>query len=404
MMGYPMTLMRNAIVMWAVLGAACAVPAQMPAAPAPQQQPKIASTLLWHAGDEGYDTYRIPGIVVSSRGTVLAYAVARRHLQDGDWSDSDIMLRRSVDGGKSWEPSKKIAGDSHGVTDNPVAIASRKKGVVYLLYQHNYARIFYMRSKNDGASFSKPVDITSVLDSLKSQFAWTVVALGPGHAIELRSGRLLVPVWLAEGVQTGNGRRRHAPSAITTLYSDNHGKTWKHGDLIARNSSELPNPNEFQLIQLADGSVMANIRNGDKRHRRAVATSPDGISHWTQPQLDEQLYDPICAASIARYSARPKDARNRILFSNPDSESLSDAERSSKGLRRNLTLKMSEDEGKTWPVSRVLQRGSAGYSDIAVAPDKTIYVIYEGIQGPTGKADSITVLHFGLPWLVGLNP
>ena len=383
----------------AVLGAAYAIQAQAPAIPAPGQQPGIESTLLWHAGDEGYDTYRIPGIVVSRRGTVLAYGVARRHLQDGDWSDSDIMLRRSVDGGKDWEPSKKIAGDSHGVTDNPVAIASHKKGVVYFLYQHNYERVFYMRSKNDGASFSQPVDITSALDSLKVQFAWTVVALGPGHAIELRSGRLLVPVWLAEGMQTSNGRRRHAPSAITTLYSDNHGRTWKHGDLIARNSSEMSNPNEFQLVQLADGSVMANIRIGDKRQRRAVATSPDGISHWTKPQFDEQLYDPICAASIVRYSAAPKDDKDRILFSNPDSESLSAAEKSNKGLRRNLTLKMSEDEGKTWPVSRVLHRGSSGYSDIAVAPDKTIYVIYEGIQGPTGKADSITVLHFGLPWI-----
>lgn len=273
-----MNSIRNGMLMCIVLGSVCAISAQTPTVMAQKQQPGIESTLLWHAGDQGYDTYRIPGIVVSRRGVVLAYGVARRHLQDGDWSDSDIMLRRSVDGGEHWEPSKKIAGDSHGVTDNPVAIASRKKGVVHFLYQHNYARVFYMRSKDDGASFSKPVDITSALDSLKAQFAWTVVALGPGHAIELRSGRLLVPVWLAEGAQTVNGQRRHAPSAITTLYSDNHGKTWKHGDLIARNSTEMSNPNEFQLIQLADGSVMANIRTGDKRQKRAVATSPDGIS------------------------------------------------------------------------------------------------------------------------------
>lgn len=94
----------------------------------------------------------------------------------------------------------------------------------------------------------------------------------------------------------------------------------------------------------------------------------------------------------------PRDDKNRILFSNPDSESLSAAGKG-KGLRKNLTLKMSEDEGKTWPVSRVLHPGSSGYSDIAVSPDKTIYVIYEGILGATGKADSISVLRFGLPWI-----
>lgn len=356
----------------------------------------LQSTLLWQGGTEGYETFRIPGIVVTSRGAVLAYGVGRRFLKDGDWSDSDILLRRSLDGGKTWEASRRIAGDGHGVTDNPVAIASRKKGRVHLLYQHNYERIFYMQSKDDGATFSKPIDITSALDSLRSEFAWTVVALGPGHAIELRNGRLLVPVWMAEGEQTIHGQRRHAPSGITTLYSDNKGKTWKHGDIIAVNSPDIANPNEMQLIQLADGSMMANIRTGDKAMLRAVAVSPDGIHHWTKPKFDDHLYDPICAAAIVRYSVTPKDDRNRILFVNPDSESLLMAHEGKSGPRQNLTLKMSEDEGKTWPFSHLLHQGSSGYSDIAVAADKTIYVLYEGNLGPPAKGNSITVLRFNL--------
>lgn len=355
--------------------------------------PQMQSTLLWQGGTGGYETYRIPGIVVTMDGTVLAYGVGRRYLKDGDWSDSDILMRRSVDGGKSWLPSQHIAGDGHGVTDNPVAISDREHGVVHLLYQHDYARVFYMRSTDDGASFTQPVDITAALEGLRAQFHWTVVALGPGHAIQLRSGRLLVPVWMAAGVATVNGQRKHAPSAITTLYSDDEGKTWQHGELIAADSPAMRNPNEMQLVQLNDGSVMANIRTGDKAQLRAVAISPDGISHWTKPSFDPHLYDPICEASIVRYD------RRHILFTNPDSQSLPGPAKSNHGLRRNLTLKMSDNEGKTWPVSRLLHEGSAGYSDVAVAPDKTIYVIYEGVLDAGGKANSITVLRFNMAWL-----
>jgi sialidase-1 len=382
-----------------VISLLCIVALETFCAVAQNPQAQFQSTLLWHAGDNEYETYRIPGIIVTARGAVLAYGVARRFLKDGDWSDSDIMLRRSLDDGKTWESSKRIAGDLHGVTDNPVAIASRRKGDVHFLYQHNYERIFYMRSRDDGATFSTPVDITSALDTLRSQFAWTVVALGPGHAIELRSGRLLVPVWMAQGVQTANGQRRHAPSGITTLYSDDHGRTWKHGDIIAINSPEMANPNEMQLIQLSDGHVMANIRTGDNTRLRAIAISPDGIHHWTKPKFDAHLYDPICAAGIVRYSIAPKDDRGRILFINPDSESLPESHQGKSGPRQNLTLKMSEDEGKTWPVSRLLHPGSSGYSDVAVAPDKTIYVLYESSLDPSIKANSITLLRFNLSWL-----
>jgi len=359
----------------------------------PARTPQMQSTLLWRGGAGGYETYRIPGIVVTARGTVLAYGVGRRYIKDGDWSDSDILLRRSLDGGKSWEPSQHVAGDSHGVTDNPVAIGDRERGLVHLLYQHDYARVFYMRSTDDGASFTKPVDITSALEGMRSQFNWTVVALGPGHAIQLRSGRLLVPVWMAAGTTTVNGRRKHAPSAITTLYSDDEGKTWQHGELIAADAPAMVNPNEMQLVQLDNGSVMANIRTGDKARLRAVAISPDGISRWAKPRFDQHLYDPICEAGIVRYD------RHRILFTNPDSQSLPGSAKSSHGLRRNLTLKMSEDEGQTWPVSRLLHEGSAGYSDVAVAPDKTIYAIYEGVLDPGGKGNSISVLRFNMAWI-----
>ncbi|GGA65075.1 neuraminidase [Edaphobacter acidisoli] len=360
--------------------------------------PQWSQTLLWKAGTDGYETFRIPGVVATARGTILAYAVGRRFLKDGDWSDSDIFFRRSDDDGSTWSRAYRVAGNSHGVTDNPVAIADRRRGVIHLLYQHNYAQVFYMRSDDDGKSFTRPTDITSALVGIRAKFDWTVVALGPGHAIQLRNGRLLVPVWMAEGGSIGNGRRRHSPTAITTLYSDNDGRTWHHGEIIAVNSPDLPNPNEMQVVQLADGNIMANIRSGGKQMLRAVAISPDGISHWTAPHFDKHLYDPICAAAIVRYGKDPTSGRNLMLFTNPDSQSLVGRSSRSHGLRRNLVLKMSENGGGTWPASRLLHEGSAGYSDIAVAPDKMIYVIYEGAFKSGDKANSVTILRFNLAW------
>jgi sialidase-1 len=366
----------------------------LPFASAYGEKPHLNQTRLWYAGENGYDTYRIPGIVVTAKGSVLAYGVARRRLQDGDWADCDIVLRRSTDGGKRWDKSRRIAGNSQGVTDNPVAIAAREEDAVHLLYQHNYASVYYMKSTDDGATFSAPVDITSSLIDLRSQFNWNVVALGPGHAIELKSGRLLVPVWLAAGKVESKGRRAHGPSGITTIYSDDGGKTWAHGDLIALNTPEMTNPGEFQVIQLADGSVLANIRTGDKKLQRAVALSPDGISHWTKPEFDPHLYDPVCDAGIARYDS------HRILFSNPDSSAMP-RKSTGQGLRQNLTIRMSEDEGRTWPMSRLLVAGPTGYSDIAVDPkSKEIFDIYEMPDDPKSKALSLYVARFNLAWLM----
>ena len=365
----------------------------------PDLAQKPEKLILWSAGDQGYELFRIPGIVVSKRGTILAYTNARRTIAQGDWGDSDIMLRRSADGGKTYQRSQHIAGDGHGVTDNPVAIAAQTDGKIHFLYQHDYARVFYMVSSDEGQTFSPAVDITGALEDLRSDFPWTVVALGPGHAIQMTTGRLLVPVWLAAGKVHPDGTRAHAPSAITTLYSDDNGKTWHHGDLIARATPELINPNENQDIQLSDGSIMANIRTGDSRDRRLVAFSPDGIHAWTRPTYDEHLYDPICDAGIVRYSAKPKDAENIILFTNPDSEDTPAPGGGTKGLRRNITVRVSTDEGKTWPVKRVLEPGVAGYSDIAVGRDKTIFDIYETPLGTNNKEHSVVITRFKLEWV-----
>jgi sialidase-1 len=373
------------IALWAAWGAAALGLAGLAAAGASD----MSRTTLWKAGESGYETYRIPGIVVTPRGTILAYAAARRRIADGDWSDTDIVMRRSEDGGVVWQPSRRIAGAGRGVTANPVALPDRQTGAVHFLYQTGYDHCFYMRSVDDGRSFSKPVDITGVLEGFRPRYAWTVIAPSVGHAIQLRSGRLLAPIWMARGKETSPGRREHAPSAVATIYSDDHGDTWRRGAIVAENSPALPNPSETMAVELADGRVMVNMRTTSARHRRAVSISPDGISRWSPPRFDEALFDPICAASVVRYTSAPRDAKNRLLFSNPDSEPLPDSAKSGYRLRRRLTLRLSEDDGETWPVERVIEPGSAGYSDLAVGPNGAISCIYEAALKPGSRASSV---------------
>ena len=162
-------------------------------------------TDLFTAGDAAYETYRIPGIVVTKKGTLLVYCEARKSAKS-DWGHIDVMLRRSTDGGKTFDAPRKIVDPTPSPADdttvnNPVAIPDPDSGAVHFVYCINYAHCFYMRSDDDGQTFSKPVDITATLEELRPKYDWKVFATGPGHGIRLKSGRLLIPVWLAKPIE-----------------------------------------------------------------------------------------------------------------------------------------------------------------------------------------------------------
>lgn len=346
---------------------------------------------LFEVPMEGYQSYRIPAIVATPKGAVLAFTSARRAVSD--WAAIDIVMRRSLDG-KTWQPRRVIAGDGTSTTDNPTPIVDRG-GVIHFLYQVNYVRLFYMRSGDDGVTFTRPVDITAAIDQYRPEYDWNVAAPGPGHAIQLRNGRLLVPIWLSKG------GRKHRPSVISTIYSDDEGKTWKRGGIVP---AALPNMSEHVAVELADGRVMLNIRSEHPGHRRAVAYSPDGIHEWTKPELHPDLYDPICMASLLRLTARPAQARNRLLFANPDSRANTRQLRAWGGRpRENVTLRLSYDEGRTWPVSRILEPGRGGYTDLTIGPDGTMHCLYErgAIPGNELNTRYLTVARFNLEWLTG---
>lgn len=386
-------------------------------------EPFLEKIDLFEAGRDGYALYRIPGIVVTPKGTVLAYCEARKSAK-GDWGTIDIMLRRSTDGGKTFATRRqvahfgprvpknevalkqKLATEDEQTVNNPVAIVDRETGTIHLLYCLEYARCFAMRSDDDGQTFSEPVEITATFDAFRPEYDWKVLATGPGHGIQMANGRMVVAVWLS----AGTGNHAHRPSVTSVIFSDDLGKTWRRGEVAVPNTAEFVNPNETVLIELADGRVMLNIRSESEAHRRLVTVSKDGATAWSRPEFQDALLEPICMGSLVRLSSRPGSDKDRILFANPHNldRAAGNARPGASRDRKNLSIKLSYDEGRTWPVDKPLEPGYAAYSDLAVGPDGTIFCLYErGTDQGTGREKSnrvtsythLTLARFNLEWL-----
>ncbi len=356
----------------------------------------LEKTDLFEAGDHGYYIYRVPGISVTPGGVVLAYAEARRESWS-DWADIDILMRRSLDGGRTWEAAEMVVDHARwgeGPANNFITIPDRDTGVVHALHCHNYARGFYRRSTDEGATWSEPVEVTDVLAEFRSEYDWGVCAFGPGHGIQLAGGRLLAPIWLSE-----SHTHAHRPNRAAVVYSDDHGESWQRGDMVP---DAIPCCNETEAVQLADGRVLLNMRNMGDGRRRAVTVSEDGVSDWAEPWYDEELPEPRCFGSIQRLTREGPDDRNRILFSNPDVFEPMAEHGIDWGDRRDVTVRLSYDECDSWPVKRRLEDGPSGYSDLAVLPDKTILCIYERgrvEEGKTANNRYMTLARFDLEWL-----
>ena len=376
------------------------------------EEPAVEKIVLFEEDKGGFRLYRIPGIVVTVRGTVLAYCEARKY-SVADRGEIEIHLRRSTDGGRTWDAPRQIAhagprlprnphlpddkrgkddmgGPDEQTVNNPVAIAGRD-GTVHFLYCVEYMRCFYMRSDDDGITWSKPVEITSTFEPFRSQCDWQAIATGPGHGIQLRSGRLVVPVWIA--TYEGGSSIRHASSVV---YSDDDGTTWHAGEIAVRGGGEC------NVAELSDGKVILTARNSDPSNRRAVTFSPDGATSWSRVEFADELLEPGCMAGLTDCTAQ--DGESLLLFANPHTTRRSHKE------RKNLTLKASYDDGRTWPIDRLLQSGPSAYSDLAVLADGTVLCFYEsGVPKSSRKYkrpwqySCLVVARFGLDWLTDGN-
>lgn len=377
------------------------------------EEPAVEKVVLFEEDKGGFRLYRIPGIVVTARGTVLAYCEARK-FSIADRGEIEIHLRRSTDDGRTWDAPRQIAhlgprlprnphlpedkrgkdmgGPDEQTVNNPVAIAGRN-GTVHFVYCVEYMRCFYMRSVDDGRCWSKPVEITSAFEPFRSQCNWQAIATGPGHGIQLRSGRLVVPVWAA--TYEGGSPIRHASSVV---YSDDDGTTWHAGEIAVRGGGEC------NVAELSDGKVILTARNSDPRDRRAVTFSPHGAGDWSPVEFADELLEPGCMAGLVEYRAAGDDGHPMHLFS-----SLHTTEREHKE-RKDLTITVSYDDGRTWPVSRLLQSGPSAYSDLAVLPDGTILCFHESGTPKSSRKykrpwqySCLVVARFGRGWLTDEN-
>jgi len=330
------------------------------------------------SGEDGVCEYRIPALVVTNEGTLVAVCDARVDRPGDAPNNIDLVMKRSFDNGRTWTPMQLIRrypGDEAAC--DPCMLMDRDTDTIWVFYDyavpaadHPEGRILKlqaMKSEDEGETWSEPVDLAAQL----KDSTWLAIYAGPGMGIQMRSGRLVAPVYTR--------RLDSEESSCHVVYSDDHGETWQIGQGVGRHL------NEDQVVELADGSLLMNMRRADEKLCRVVAISNDGGQSWCEPRDDEALIDPHCQGTFIRFTdKRDGHPLDRLLFANAGST----------GERTNGTVRVSYDEGKTWPVVRTIWEGSFAYSCLTALPDNSIGLLHE--RDDYGK---VTFARFTLEWL-----
>ena len=325
---------------------------------------------IFEAGSEGYACFRIPAIVRTRQGTLLAFAEGRKR-GCSDTGDIDLVMKRSHDGGKTWGGLEVLWDDGDNTCGNPAPVEDSETGKILLLLTWNLGtdhekeiissisedtrRVFVTSSDDDGKTWSPVRDITKRVKRKN----WTWYATGPGAGIELTkskyAGRLIIACdHILAGSKTGYSH---------VIYSDNHGRTWKLGGISPRAQT-----NESTVAELSNGDVMLNMRNYDRevRHRQVIVSDNGGKS-WNDGYADEELIEPICQGTLISHKF-PANDEHHLVFSNP----------ADKSKRVSMTIKVSKDDGKSWFTSHSVHEGPSAYSDMVSFPDGNIGILYEG--------------------------
>jgi sialidase-1 len=349
------------------------------------------------AGRDGFPSIRIPSVVVTKKGAVLAIAEGRaRH---ADQANNKLILKRSTDGGRTWGGMQVIADDGANCLNNPCTVFDESTGRVFIMFQSYPAgfrerdgkirpgldgpaivRNYLIHSDDDGLNWSKPQDVTR---TTKHPERVTIVASGPGIGIQLRrgphKGRLIIP--FNEGP--------FGQWNVLSVFSDDHGRTWNLGEpppgcrVPNDKGGEISLVNEVQMAELEGGDVMLNSRKWGGANVRKTAVSHDGGVTWTRIEEAPALRDPGCMASLFRFSFATSSKKSCLLYSGPDSTR-----------RENGTVYLSFDEGNNWPVKKVLYPGSFAYSVLTRLPDGSVGCLFE-----TDSADRLVFAWFSLDWL-----
>ena len=346
----------------------------------------LVQTDVFVGGEGGYHTFRIPSIIVTPRDTLVAFAEGR-HDAAADSGHIDLVVKRSTDGGVTWSALQVVGDNGPDAWVNPCAVVDGRNGTLWLVSTQNRAAdkesqitagssragitVWAMKSADDGVTWSKPIEITPAVKKPE----WTWYATGPGAGIQTRAGRLVIP---------GNHADADGVHRSHLFYSDDGGRSWRLGAIAA------PGTNESQVVELADGRLMHNMRNHPPKapaNFRMIGISADGGRTYSGPIAEDRtLIEPPAQASIVRYPTSKDGGRTRLLFSNPAS-----------ARRQRMTVRVSYDEGRTWAASRLVHEGHAAYSSLVVLRDGRIGLLYE--RGAKSAYERITLATFPLDWL-----
>jgi sialidase-1 len=360
-------------------------------------RPKL---VLRAKGQDKTDTYRIPGLTTTNKGTLIAVYDNRYNNSKDLQEDIDIGMSRSTDGGQTWQPMKVImdmgeyGGRSqrlNGIGD-PCVLFDQKTNTIWVaalwmsgasetqmlwwtskpgMKPEETGQFILVKSTDDGLTWSQPINIT---EQIKNP-AWQLLLQGPGRGITMTDGTLVFPAQFKAdlGAKSLDGGQYTCHSTI--VYSKDQGKIWQIG------SGAKSNTTEAQVVQLADGSLMLNMR--DDRNRtdkgetngRAVSTTTDLGKTWTvHKSSNSALQEPNCMASIISADLEINGKMQQVLFfSNPDC----------KTERSHMTIKSSLDGGLTWPKEYQVELNSEtgyGYSCMSMVDSHTIGIVYEGVK------------------------
>ncbi|MFE9907083.1 sialidase family protein [Streptomyces clavifer] len=335
----------------------------------------------------GSPHYRIPALTTSVRGTLIAAYDSRPTLADLP-GNLGIVVRRSTDGGTTWQTQQVVRKETapKGFGD-PSLLTDTMTGRIFVFYASSVNQGFFgSATGNDETdpdvlqadySYSDDDGVTwkhrRITQQIKNP-AWAGMFAASGEGIQVRRG-----TYKGRLIQQYAIRANGADYAVSA-YSDDHGETWRTGNPVG------PGGDENKAVELNDGRIMLNNRSAPYR---TIAHSTDGGVNYTPFTQDTALPDPANNASVIRYApdAPASDPTSSwLLFSNTESTSS----------RSNLTVKMSCDNGRTWPIRKVVDPGSAAYSTLTRLPNGRLGLLYE-----RDDYKNITYSSFDLQWLGG---
>ncbi|MFJ5217072.1 exo-alpha-sialidase [Streptomyces sp. NPDC088354] len=347
-----------------------------------------------------YASFRIPAVVVTGTGTVLAFAEGR-HESAADTGRIDLVLRRSADGGRTWDDLRVVTSNGSGTAGNPAPVVTAE-GRLVLVHVRNAGtaeeraiirgkvpdedgrRVWVQYSDDDGVTWSVPREITAAV----KRPGWRWYATTPGHALQLRAGRHAGRIVVAgnhtcppEGPDTGAEPRYNGGHC---LYSDDLGETWQLG-YVDDTSDDYVNPNETTAAELPDGTVYFNTRTDSRSPgNRADAVSADGgatLERRFRPQAG--LVAPVVQCSVLHLGTP-----DVLLFSGPGHPTA----------RAGMTIRASHDRGVTWRTAHTVDGLPAAYSDLVRLDEDTVGLLYE--TGDFGPYETITFRRVPLAELV----